>query len=317
MKTLQNIVVGVDFSDSSKAALAQAKRLVDPGVTKLHLIHIVDSLVVEDLQKTLNESADQVTAEIRDHANTQFAEFLSSIEIDAASVDTATRFGRPFDELATYVDKVSADLLLLGTNGASNAARVGATASKCVRKLPCAVMLVRPDHTHDMSDVVACVDFSDNSRLVLEQATHAARRENAKLHVIHVHSAPWHVLHYRMPTPETDPRFKREYTQQLEMKMQDFLKSFGNAFEGVEMDSQLIDSTDPASGVTKYLLDHKADLVVLGACGRPLNQAVFLGSTAERLIHESPCSLVMIKMPGFKLSGLESVIEAGVHALNG
>jgi nucleotide-binding universal stress UspA family protein len=54
-----------------------------------------------------------------------------------------------------------------------------------------------------------------------------------------------------------------------------------------------------SGGIVKRLLESDADLVVLGTRGRTGLKGIFLGTTAERLIHDSPCSALTVKPEGF------------------
>ena len=49
MNRLNNILVAVDFSDCSKAALAQAVRIAGWNGAALHALHVIEPLVVSDV----------------------------------------------------------------------------------------------------------------------------------------------------------------------------------------------------------------------------------------------------------------------------
>src|SRR5262245_40235974 len=54
MDRLTSIVVGIDFSPASLTALAQALRFAEWNRATVHAVHVVDTLVVVDLQEALS-----------------------------------------------------------------------------------------------------------------------------------------------------------------------------------------------------------------------------------------------------------------------
>ncbi|MGK0188457.1 MAG: nucleotide-binding universal stress UspA family protein, partial [Verrucomicrobiales bacterium] len=51
--------------------------------------------------------------------------------------------------------------------------------------------------------------------------------------------------------------------------------------------------------VINHLTECSADLVVLGTRGRTGFKSLLMGTTAEKLIHETPCSALAVKPKGF------------------
>jgi nucleotide-binding universal stress UspA family protein len=49
MHRLKSILVGVDFSECSKAALQQAARMAKWNGATLHVLHVIESMVVTEL----------------------------------------------------------------------------------------------------------------------------------------------------------------------------------------------------------------------------------------------------------------------------
>jgi len=181
MDCLKNIVVGVDFSPFSHCALKQATRIAGWTQAKMHAVHVVDTSMVNHLKefwacrRALIGSQDAVER-IRDSAQTQLEKMVGETEGVGLHTDAVT--GTPFLELLRRVRDASADLLALGSNGSSDPSKgAGALASKCVRKAPTKVLLVRGDHDECFKNVVACVDFSDSSHRVIEQAIRVAHDE--------------------------------------------------------------------------------------------------------------------------------------------
>jgi nucleotide-binding universal stress UspA family protein len=56
----------------------------------------------------------------------------------------------------------------------------------------------------------------------------------------------------------------------------------------------------PAEAIVDFLKKSGADLAVLGARGRSAMMTWFLGTVAERIVRESPCSVLTVKPEGFR-----------------
>ena len=69
MNRMKNILIGIDFSSYSQVALAQARRLVRWNQSDLHLIHVIDQYVLDELQKAMDRSEAEIEAEVKQKMN--------------------------------------------------------------------------------------------------------------------------------------------------------------------------------------------------------------------------------------------------------
>ena len=68
MDELRTILVGVDFSPCSTAALKQAVHLARDSEAKLCVFHVLDHLVILDLAEALSRKTSELEAEVVDAA---------------------------------------------------------------------------------------------------------------------------------------------------------------------------------------------------------------------------------------------------------
>ncbi|MFQ5592474.1 MAG: universal stress protein [Phycisphaerae bacterium] len=303
MDCLKNIVVGVDFSDFSRSALSQAVRMAGWNQAQLHALHIVDTSMVNHLKefwgcKRALLGSQGAVEKIRDSALTQLKELVVGSEPQDGSVDVDTMTGTPFLELLRRVNRTSADLLVLGSNGSSDPSKgAGTLATKCVRKAATKVLLVRAMHAERFKKVVACVDFSESSHRVVEQAIRVAQQDSASLHLLHVFSAPWKGSNY-VPKPSTEDQ--QQHSDSLSERMQLALQPFESEIRALQVETNVVENARESDGIVKFIGDSAADLVVVGTRGRTGMRAVLLGTVAERIVRESPCSVLAVKPDDFK-----------------
>lgn len=138
---LQNILVPIDFSETSRQALAYAVPLARQFGARITLLHVVDlpayppefgyMLVnetqdFEDQGKMLGEWAAQSVP----------AELLAGCQV---------RHGAAWDAVVNAARETGADLIVLTTHGYTGLkhALLGSTAERIVRHAPCPVLSVR------------------------------------------------------------------------------------------------------------------------------------------------------------------------------
>jgi nucleotide-binding universal stress UspA family protein len=54
---------------------------------------------------------------------------------------------------------------------------------------------------------------------------------------------------------------------------------------------------DPATEIVKYARDAGIDLIVMGTHGRTGLERLLMGSVAEKVMREAPCSVLVVKLP--------------------
>ena len=295
MDRIRTIVAGVDFSRHSESALAQAGRLAQWSDSALLVVHVIDALVLENMERALPGAATYVRDTIIGRERERLESLAAAVP---AGVKTRVevRVGSPFEEIMLCARDSAADLLVMGTHGTSRPdGPAGTLATKCVRKASCKVLLVRGIHSGPFRCVVACTDFSETSGIAVRQAIRVARRDGATLVVLHVFTPPWAVYHYRASTPEASPDFETAFRRFLDDMMKRFLEPFSVEMAGLPVERRILESISPGAGIVDFLGEQRADLAVVGTRGRSAFVMYFMGTTAERIVRDSPCSVLAVK----------------------
>jgi len=146
---LKQILVAVDFSESSRKALRYAlsfARLFGAEITLLHVVEIVPAR-----RAPLAVSRDAETREMA-------ARTLATWRRDArsgSSIKAVTRTGiSACHEIVAAAEESNADLLVIGNHGRTGLARVllGSTAERVVRHAPCPVLVARERERDFLTD---------------------------------------------------------------------------------------------------------------------------------------------------------------------
>ncbi len=170
MSSLKAILVAVDFSPCSAVALNAASRIAERNRASLRAVHVVPLPTFEPTPHPLIPFPLPTQADLVADAKESWNRFLTGSGV-APEVVCDIEVGRPRDAILESTARARADLLVLGAHGSHDAHKgVGPTAAACMQRAKTMVLLVREDKVGPFKSVVACVDFTDTSKLALQQA---------------------------------------------------------------------------------------------------------------------------------------------------
>jgi nucleotide-binding universal stress UspA family protein len=297
MQQLTSIVVGIDFTAGAAAALREAIRIAAWNRSRLSVVHVIDTLVVMDLEAALSEFQISLREELIAQARGEWARFAAGIE-GAASLELQIRINNRTVGIIGAARDAQADLLVVGAYGThAPETGIGSIAGGCVRHAPCDVLLVRDHQAGPFRSIVACVDFSPTSLSALDRASRIAAQDGASLHILHVFDAPWHQLNYRGGPPGTGPSYETAHRDAVLARLGNFSQSLGHEITYLKPTICLHDHRGHRSGIVDYAAKVNADLIVMGTRGGTNVRDVLLGTTAEKTLRQSTCSVLAVK-PG-------------------
>ncbi|WP_395748479.1 universal stress protein [Prosthecobacter sp.] len=299
MNSLKTILVAVDFSPGSRAALDQASRIARLQGSKLHVLHVVNSAAVATLADARESGYEKQAATAAEGARSALTAWISHSQIPD-DTEAIIAVGTPLHEILHHVRTLQADLLVAGIAGAGlTPAGAGSVSAKLARKSPSRVLLVRSDHAHPFHKVVACVDYSDTAREVVAAARRIAVKDSASVDFLHVWQEPLFVSPYSdtlvgigYPTVVFTPAERQAYVEGLRRELHEFVK---DASQGIQASEVLQEAPNSGNGIAAHAEEVRADLVIVGGKGRTNLRYVLMGSTAERLLTRLPCSVLVVK----------------------
>jgi len=303
-ESFTTIVVGTDFTPCSAVALGQAIRMAAWSKARVHVVHVIDTTVVIELEAALSEFQQGIRDGLTKDAEKAWADFAKDIP-GASGLPIEVSINNRIVGILRRAREDKADLIVMGAFGHRTPdVGMGTVATACVRKSMTDVLLVR-DTRPEMGNapfktIVAAVDFSPTSLRAVERAALFAAKDGAELHLLHVFAAPWHQLHYRAPTPLTLTHEQKQYRDGLERRLAEFCRPALEPYGTLRTKTAVYDFNGHRSGIVEYAGKAGADLIVLGTRGRTNLRDLLLGSTAEKALAESKCSLLAVKPEGFE-----------------
>lgn len=295
--TYHRILVGVDFSQASAGALREAVRLASYDLTPIDLLHIVDRRVLENLEdqvvvdhdKTLSEARRRLAAFVAEHAGGYEHLVLDTI------------LGHPFRDLIQRINEQNPSLVVLGSRGTSeDPHRLGAVASKCLRKAAAPLLIVDGQREEPFGKVVCAVDYSETSRRAIEHAIKIANLDQAELEFLHVYIPP-----SSFQSPESGIMLMgfegiADYPAVAQNNLKQFIEPYLSRITSKNVSYSVEDHMSVGRGIINHLKEKGGDLLVLGTHGRTGWRSLLLGTTAEHIFHKIPCSTLAVKPADFR-----------------
>ncbi|HYO63281.1 MAG TPA: universal stress protein [Pyrinomonadaceae bacterium] len=130
-----DILVPVDFSPASVNAVRVALGVAEPD-GDLTLLHVIDDDFVNDAVAAALGTGDEITARLREQAETNFSNLLEGVETRGVNVERMIVVGVPFVEILKIARDLDLPMIVMGTRGRSTPPEevlFGSTAEKVLR----------------------------------------------------------------------------------------------------------------------------------------------------------------------------------------
>ena len=267
---MKNILVPVDFSNSSKWAADFAYNMASNWDYKLHFVHVVEfQMAPVDLFEG-GAGASHYIALQKDLVkigSDQMEALVSSFP--DVPIESEVVVGKPYVSISEQLINKDIDLVVMGTNGASGLSEffLGSNAARMVRKSKCPVItLSQPSNPFDINKIVFAFDLQQKDDQLIQNVKELQETFKAKLEVV------------RVNTPNNFIR-DHEAMRILEQLVSD------NELKDVNLN--IYNDVDETSGIISFAEDVKAGIIALGTHGRQGLGHIAAGSIAEEVVNHS------------------------------
>jgi len=286
------ILVATDFSDGADEAIRQADRWAKETKAGLVACHVVpyflrsapymtqwqrkDSTDLLELQQRAAEELSRRVVELTSREEGDFEVFVDSGAPDAAILKAAKELG--------------ATMIVIGAHGTTGIAglRLGNVAQRVVSYAHVPVLLARP--APGAGGVLAATDLSKASLPVVSVGGEVARQRGTKLTVLHVLDLQTVPGAWFGPGPLSAKAWGAERGL-AEKQLRDAMEQ-----AGVEGEAKVIEGLS-AREIVAEAERLGAELVVIATHGRTGLARMALGSVAKSVIHDAPCSVLILRRP--------------------
>lgn len=318
MKRFKNILFVVENWEACNSALERAITLAESNQANLTVVDVIERVTAGSIilrKDTLN--ADLQTAMVG--ASEQTLKALIDPYRKRIKIRTKVLTGTPFMQIICEVLRNGHDLVIKIPETQNWIDRlIGCSDMNLLRHCPCPVLIIKPTASRSYHLILAPVDLDGtyppeelNSRHALNQqifelASSLAISDCAELHFVqawHAHGESM-MRGALMHTPEEEiisyvKQKKRQSSANLDTFMGEVAIKLGQeTMDYLKPQAHLVKGS-PRKEIPALAKRIKADLVVMGSVGRTGILGFIMGNTAEMILNQIDCSVLVIKPPGF------------------
>jgi universal stress protein A len=132
--------------------------------------------------------------------------------------------------------------------------------------------------------ILCAVDFSPDSLAAFDVAVETARLYSASLHIFHVIEAQ----------PAVPPQVEIRIVEEANAAMEKLVASAESSLDGLAFTTE-VTSGQAFVEIVERAREWRADLIVLGSKGITSLEEIIIGGTAENVMKEAPCSVLVVR----------------------
>ncbi len=301
MKRFKNILVYVQTDMRQQYALSPAVTLAQNNKAKLTVVDVIEGYApLEDGDDLPDALALALEQEAQDRLN----KMVAPIQSEGIEVETKVLWGKASLEIIKQVIHHQYDLILKTAEGKKPFRKMifGTTALQLFRKCPCPVWAVKPDVDNKVKRIAVAVDLLHDDEspnlnsTLLELSISLAEFHDSELHLIHV----WHVYGEEVLKNLLSKGKINDLIAETGQSRQMLFDNLTTTVKDIYPIQAHLLHGDVHESIPQFVLDKDIDLLVMGTVGRTGVSGLFIGNTAERLLHSVDCSVLTVKPEGFK-----------------
>lgn len=300
MQTIDNLLVVIDPTVDRDFVVDRARLLAaSTGASTTFFINSAN---------TLSENSylyEGVDSEFFSTQRKLFKEHYEGIleelseEFEAAGLEVSTAFSENHNLAESIIDQAAAtepDILLKSTHHHSTLQRtlISNTDWRLIRKCPSPLLLVKPGDWHEEGCIVTAVDplhsKSEQSQLDRKLVDHTAGLSRL------FKAEPW-VFHSYYPFVSTLFPLGGETQEHLGRISELHRDKVMTLLEGSDIPDANVQLSegDLVSELIRFLRSKQTNLLVIGALSRNVFERAIVGNTAERILEDCPCDILVLK----------------------
>ncbi|MEQ9063300.1 MAG: universal stress protein [Vicingaceae bacterium] len=301
MKLVERICFPTDFGKSSEIALQRVINIAKKFGSEVSLVHVLPESGISD--------------NVQIYVDDKMAGYVALLREKGIACTSDILKGSHIDQIVPFAERNRANLIVLGAGHVGKKKfKLGSNSEKIIRNSSIPVWVIEEESPVNPGAVLCPIDFSAESLLALGNAIHLCRRFESALTILHVAKG----IAKEYTEMGADKGIGKEKVMQTaEVEIDQTIKDMD--LSGVSW-SKEIRIGDPALVILDVIKEKNIDLVLMGSTGKGALKRLLLGSIAQRVSREVPCSFIINKTEGMihlkldkELSDIESIYNEGVQ----
>lgn len=280
---LKRWMVGLDMTEMDEQLImytAFLSRYIQPE--QIYFVHSPENLFVpEELKAQMQETEIPIDEHLKKEISKQVEKHFGTCP-EGTKINIKVTEGSPLKSLLHWSKIKKVDLILVGKKAQLNGK--GVLPKRMARKSACSIFFLPETFPRQLTKIMVGVDFSNNSKRALEQATALANKmEEAEILAHNIYDVPqgYHASgkSYEEFAQIMESHARRDYEQ--------FMRQFDTKAVRVSPVFTLNKGGSAAKTLCQAARDQEADLILITSSGRTNFAALLLGSFAEEMVMEN------------------------------
>jgi nucleotide-binding universal stress UspA family protein len=299
---IERILCPTDFSEFSQRALRRAVSLARWSEARVTVLHVVVptpwALPAAAYGSSVTVPMDLIRTR-REEVAQELERFVEPFLAEGVPLQTRLADGEPWREILAAAEAQPADLVVMGTHGRSGFEHLllGSVTEKVLRRAPCPVLTVGVDDAAPAAlplfrRIVCAADLTTASQATLDLALSLAAENLARVTLLHVVEGLLGESGRELYRPVPDAARLRSGL--VERARQQLAEAGRPAHSFCDVDER-VETGKAWQEILRVAEETGADLVVLGAHVQGGLGRLFLGSTADRVVRQAPCPVLVVR----------------------
>ena len=274
---MKNILVPVDFSETSAYALEVAAKIAkqqDADITVLHMLGLSEAVLTKDEIQEYQEAKYYMGL-----ARKRFKTFLDRPYLKGIKVHELVQNYKIFSELNNIARELNIDLIVMGSHGTSGIGQffIGSNTEKVVRTSEVPVLVIKNQNpSFTIKKILFACSFADDSVLAYKNAKAFAEKFSAKLSLVYIN------------TPYADFLC----TSEIEDRISKFISKAGVSNKKVT----IYNDFSIEEGLFNYAKNGDFDIISIATHGRKGLSHFLIGSVGEDVANHAALPVLTFKL---------------------
>ena len=289
---LERVFVATDFSRAGERAVEEAAEWARTAGAQLRIVHVTPPKGWLSVAWHLKRS---IADRIQDHAASALKQAAERADpTRALELSTGVLSGPAAQSIVQAARDYHADLVVVGARGErdeNGEPALGGTSGKLLETAETPLLLVRRPRGNKAAGVVAALDLSPHSKLVLEWATFAA--PTSHLHAYHVYEVPFAE---RLEAYGLSPASIDVYSEQERARREADVAELVATVARTSVTSRAVERGEPLALLRRYIETIRPSLVVLGrrSPGQRGSRMRGIGSVSRFIASSVPADVLLV-----------------------
>jgi nucleotide-binding universal stress UspA family protein len=286
-------------TENGDAAVRYVARLAAAASADLTIVDVMEEL--PPVARRLIPGSWNLPALVRAEKQARIESSAALARRLGARATAAVLSGSPIEALVREMVRGGHDLLAVGAGTSGTVQCVGASATRLLRETPGPVLLVHPSRRRRRPRVLVAVDIDLWSSA--GKAALTAKLVEAAVWFAEKHDGELYVMHAWVPYGEgmmiragvNDGEARRFLAGIREEARQDLERALAPFSAHIDPARVHLVKGDPRVAIAGFASSHGIDLLVVGTVARSGVARRIIGNTAEAVLSQMPCSMLVIK----------------------